>query len=228
MKRIEMIFLAVACATIEIPTSFCFGQDNGDYWDQFIDVRETMALAAARANPVLVKKLNEDALRCVSGIQSELAQFAQKHPVLAGIEAETPRLRNSRKAHTIDYELVFMKNTKLEGGGARMQQTAQKDGIVLVLAVNDMFAFYRPYLGITRSYNMLVQGIEIIPYFYLELGEQNKELEQTICEIIDKRMRAFRNDLKKLQGPKDVPYHEMDELANPQLGKYNRSKVVRE
>lgn len=227
MHIIQMLVLGFTCVTVVVPISFCFGQDNGDYWDQFIDVRETMALAAARANPVLVKTLNEEAMRCVSGIQSELAQFAQKHAVLAGIETEKLELHNSRKAHTIGYELLFMKNTKLEGGGARMRQTAQKDGIVLVLAVNDMFVFYRPYLGVTRSYNMLVQGIEIIPYFFLELGEQNKNIEQSICEIIDRHMRLFRNDLKKLQGPKDVPYHERKELAHPQLGKYNRSKVVR-
>lgn len=227
MHTMRVLISVLISVTIGSAISESADPDEKDYWDQFVNERKTMSLAAARGNPSLVKALNEAALRCLRNIQADLAQYGKTHTVLAGIEAESPEILTPTPSYRVECELSFMKNVTWYRTDAMARKMPNRDGIVLILRVDDPVGFHRPYYGVDRSYNVLVHGMEIIPYFRLLLGDQNKNIEQAICEIIDKQMRAFRKDLKKKQDPKDVPYHDMGELSDP-TRRDNDSRVVRE
>ncbi len=155
--------------------------------------RRRMSRAASQANPTLTKRINDAAAQCLSKIQSELIVYSKQHSVLEGIEHE--QLHLGLSSGEVRRELFFSKNNVSVRVPSGATMIPRDDGIIIRVGVLDTAGKF----SVIHDWELLIDGIEMTVYYNVEVGKNNKEIEKTVCELIDKHLRAFCEAMKKLQ-----------------------------
>ncbi len=175
-----------------------------DYDRLTVSQREAVCLSAVKANPSLVKQLNEAALLCMRQIQKELKPVISTRAPLTGIENQIIDAFATDDT-SISCRMDYMRNTHMVEPfpmASCILRRPDSDGIVMYIGIYNILA---GCFDATRSYGpnfhqaLLVRGVELRVNCYLELGEANKDIETQMRDIIVKNLKKFCADAVKMK-----------------------------
>ena len=160
--------------------------------------------SAALSNPDAVKELNVMAKRCVGQIQSEIAKLDTGRQVLDTVKSHAIELPDPNKPEVVMCALMCFVNTKLVEYANGRGPIPGDDGMILVVRICNIVAPVA-YLwrGADSETAFFVHEMEMQVNCFLRLGEKHKHLEEPMRAIIEKQLKAFCEEAKKLQTAED-------------------------
>ena len=200
---IRKLMLCAASWALLVSTTRVYGLELKYYWRMDGTTQRHVCEDAVLANPDIVKRVQTIAERYLNQIQSDLVIHGKSYPSLIGIGQAQLEVSKGNETGKVVCGLYFQNNTQQIKMPSGWYPQPNKDGCVVCVWVRNILADRPPDRRYNWSRAFLVHEMEMEVYCLVRFSEQNRDIEESVRALIEKRIKDMCEEMKKLQTAED-------------------------